>query len=487
MNTKERIFNTIKSSIQANNLSIYSLAKTTGINRSTLQKALSGTRPLNVRQFELLLDAVPLTPKENKYLYDNFIEMSVGKERLSINKAILAILSSVSDCLENDTEFISIAPPNIENINSVYSGNSVSDVVSFLVNSEIDRHDTPHIYTYFPLYNDFFASLIAKYVDSSPKPTEVSVLFEFMKQSGFGTEKNFTTLKNIMPLILNKHNHYNLHYSYVNSFLYDDHITIYPYYIILSDRAILLSHDLQQSAIVSDKSIVESMIKAHSDRLLSTSVMQTEVPGFFDTVRYLIDNHIHSGNMYTISYEPFILSYIPPEMYDELVIDDLPDRQRFLSLIYKRIEQISDVPITYMLFNKDSLTEFLQNGRIGAFHSRHLKPCSPEQRKVVLEKMIRDIENGKLVLRAFSSDKINVSKNFKITYIKGHHCLQIVMYPDNDNCRLIDIGEPVISKDFINFFNDMLDSSYTYTSEETLKLLNNCVNKLTIIINKACS
>jgi lambda repressor-like predicted transcriptional regulator len=484
MNAKERIFSTIKSSIQANNLSIYSLSKTTGINRSTLQKALSGTRPLNVRQFELLLNAVPLTPKENKYLYNNFIEMAVGKERISINKSILEILDTISACLEGSAKSAPPAPPSIKNISSVYSGDSVKDIISFLINSEIEQNDYPKIYTYVPLYTDFFSTLISRYVDYSPKPTKVSVLFEFMKRSGIGIDKNFTTLKNIMPLILSKDNHYNLHYYYVDNFLYDDHITIYPYYIILSDMAILLSYDLSKAAIVSDKSIIDSMISLHLDKLVSASVVTKEVPEPCDIVNSVMSNHIHSDCVYSISYGLCILPYVPPEMYSELVDNAFPNRAEFIRLIHERIEQVANTHINYTLFNKDSISEFAETGNSVILGVGRLRPCTPMQRRIILSNMLKAVNDGKLILRAFSSDKINVSKNFKLINIKGHDCLQILLYPNDSDCRLININEPVTCKGFINFFDDVLESSHTYTSEETVWLLNDAINKLDLLIKK---
>jgi hypothetical protein len=171
-------------------------------------------------------------------------------------------------------------------------------------------------------------------------------------------------------------------------------------------------------------------------------------------------------------------------MYSELVDNAFPNRAEFIRLIHERIEQVANTHINYTLFNKDSISEFAETGNSVILGVGRLRPCTPMQRRIILSNMLKAVNDGKLILRAFSSDKINVSKNFKLINIKGHDCLQILLYPNDSDCRLININEPVTCKGFINFFDDVLESSHTYTSEETVWLLNDAINKLDLLIKK---
>lgn len=138
MKTKEEIFELIRNILQQNNLSVYQLSKITGINRSTLQKAISGSRTLNLRQFKTLIRYLPLTTQEMASLYSDYTEATWSKEQIISNNCILDILHTITNSLNKSISKTSVPfSVTFPNINSVYSGKIVPDVIKFLVEEDL--------------------------------------------------------------------------------------------------------------------------------------------------------------------------------------------------------------------------------------------------------------------------------------------------------------------------------------------------------------
>ncbi len=106
MDKREEILNELNKIIEERNLPHYSLAKMTGINRSTLIKILNGSRKMNIRQFKKLVDVLPFSIQKKETLYNDFIECTWSKEQFARNNALLDIFDVLSNLsLENTTKF----------------------------------------------------------------------------------------------------------------------------------------------------------------------------------------------------------------------------------------------------------------------------------------------------------------------------------------------------------------------------------------------
>lgn len=81
------------------------------------------------------------------------------------------------------------------------------------------------------------------------------------------------------------------------------------------------------------------------------------------------------------------------------------------------------------------------------------------------------MDDKKVIMRAFSSDKINVTKNYELTDIQCNLNFQMLIYGENSTFRLITINEPIISRTVINFFKDIIETHYTFTYEQTRQLI----------------
>lgn len=472
MKSKEQLFEALRNVLQENDISVYSLAKITGINRSTLQKAMNGTRSLTFRQFKSLIDALPLSARENEYFYTGFMECSLDGERIKNNRHMLDILNTISETLVSAPAPMVSVKVKYENTKSTYLGNeNVKDIASMLVYNELLTSDKPEIRLYVPLSAEFANNTVTRFVCGCEKPVSVSLLFEFLKSAKYSTTANLSSLKTIIPMILDSRERFKLYYFYADDYIYRSHPTPYPYYIILSDKALMLDAELENAIVISNADIVAAMKCAHDKKTAEASPLQSVQVDLSKNIGILMNNHIMDTDMYAISYGPCISCFVPAQMYSELISDDMPHKKEFVELVANRLTQVTDVPAKYALFNKDSISDFVRQGIIVPFKHPFLKICTLRQRREILANIYNTMDDKKVIMRAFSPDKINITKNYELTDIQCNFNLQLLIYGEDSTFRLITINEPIISRTVINFFKDIIETHYTFTYEQTKQLI----------------
>lgn len=477
MNTKEEVLRYIKNIFTENNISIYSIAKITGINRSTLQKALSGNRSLNLRQFKLLIDCLPLSVSDKTFLYEKYEEYTCGNGRVTCNNCILDILNEISNVFES-THYNST--PRINNSSygakTIFVGDDIFDYISTAILSKVNSSD--EVCVYLPFTNNFFTTAVHKYLVNGNTKLKFSILFDFINKQYVNNANNLIILKNIIPLILGYNSLYQFNYNYSDNDLIDKMATPFPYYIALSDKLILINAKINKIAVINDIDIINMVRDNHFDTIKKASPLVNMELNLESCVSRLMQNQISDDDAYSISYEPCITSFIPPHYYEQLITDEYPNKADFIQLIYDRLAHIKSINTRYTLFNKDSIIDFAKTGNPVAYKNPYFRCCTPEQRKEILKIILKQMEDKHIIMRAFSSNDINISKRFEINSIQNFYNFSILIYRTNGTVNMIEINEPTISKQFINFFHDITETYRTYTFEETKQLLVDTISQL---------
>ena len=84
----------IKYYIESNGYTIYSISQQSGINRTTLQKILSGQRKITRDVYEKLLPFFSLSPIDKEELDRAFLADQIGLERFQTHMEIKKLLES---------------------------------------------------------------------------------------------------------------------------------------------------------------------------------------------------------------------------------------------------------------------------------------------------------------------------------------------------------------------------------------------------------
>lgn len=475
---KIEIFERLKTVLNDNKISVYRLAQLTNINRTTMQKAFTGNRNLNLRQFRDVLNALPIPHLEKEELYNDFYKSMWSPEQIKRNDLILEILNSISENLDVKSEPMGIECKNdLYNSNGVYSKEDFYNIMEYTISNS--KNTQVEVYSYIPFHDDFFHRAISKHINEYSINGTINVLFEFLNHSPKATVKNLVTLKNITPLITDPDEKYKLHYEYVDSYFYDNHLSAYPYYIVFNDVAILIERTLNHIMIVNDSKFAQKIIATHIEKLEYTNVFNSAVFDFTQAVLKLIqDEPANTNTMYSITDEPCLSAFVPLEMFNHLITDDFPEKAYISDLISHRLKVIGKVPKKYLIFNKESIQTFVETGNLFLYDYDYLNPCTIEERIIVLNNFLNSIDDTHIVARAFDPNKINVSNNYEITEIRDSYNFSLFIYTKTNKIKLVQISAPTISSSLINFIHDIIETKYTYSFEETRQIVKDAIEKL---------
>lgn len=468
--------NKIKAILKEQNISIYMLAKISGVNRSSLQKAFDGTRNINLRQFHSILNTIPLSITKKRTLFDEFLDIYWSNEHLKTNRCILNLLSYISNNLKYEV-------PINENLNfnlasfpkqSILRGDAAESAISLIVRKKITENSNLNLYAYIPMYSDLFISTIGGYIKSSNCKAYVSILVEFISNNEYHKSKNIEILKNLIPLIFDQEERFKINYIHIEGELYSNHLTPYPYYICFDDTLILINHKLDSISIVTDIDIINDFILSHNDRLKETTPLNINRLGIYKCVEYLVQDQISHENIYSISFDPCLSSFTPTQVLEDLILPDFPNREHFMRIITARMGNIEKIANRTILFNIESIINFAKTGALVAFDCPYFKCCNTEQRKLVLTNILNATDDKKITLIGFESSEIDISFPFEITNIQDHYDFSIIVH-FKDSLLFTSIKEPVISKSFVRFIQDLINSYKTYTIEETKQFILNVI------------
>lgn len=467
MKTKEEILKKIKSIIKENNIAIYYLAQLSGINRSTLQKSLSGIRYLNLRQFNQLLNVLPITTIEKDILYKNYLENFYSQDQIKCIDTIMAIFDIMSDNLPSTVKKTYISTSNID-FKNITCKSAIIEAIK-QVSSQIARNKShTDICVYIPFYDDFLVSSMGKCLNSNEFDVSISILCELLKPNNLRQQDNSLIFNNILPLLISS-DLYSIAYIYVDSFFYENHLTSYPYYVAFPEIAFLLNSRLDSVIVVTDKNSINNIYTTHYQSIKKANLLNVSRFNITECVQHLMTSQVNNY-MYAIRYEPCLTGFVPINMYADLINDDAPIKAQFLKTIEKRLTTMKNISKNYCLFNAESISDFAQTGRLMVYDHPYLNRCNLEQRIIILQNIINSIDDSNIVLRAYDNKNLNMPKEFEIANIQNLYNLDIMVYQEND-VKLIDIHEPFISKYFIDFIHNVLDTPIVYTHEDTKKLI----------------
>jgi hypothetical protein len=92
--------------------------------------------------------------------------------------------------------------------------------------------------------------------------------------------------------------------------------------------------------------------------------------------------------------------------------------------------------------------------------------------------VLKSVRNKNNVIRAFTSNNINISRHYSLSDVQSSFNLQLAIYPNDECVKVITIHEPVICRCFANFFEDVVETDRVFTLEETVELIEAAIDEL---------
>lgn len=342
--------------IKKKDTNVYMLAKYCGYDRANMYKLINGKRNAPDEEFvRKLSEYLHLSPTEEAELVDKYEISVMGYESYHRRKNILNFLS----------EFTLLEDP-------------VSPMTSVNVTAEFDRKDRQNI----TLKNQYELEgalfwMIAEEIKKEEGTLrmivqpDASVISGILRLCG-RTERNVRVdhiiclsdqpdkiedgklynlecLKKILPMY-NYNYDYNSWYYYGNTGYVDMAFVMFPYMVLTSEYACMLSADIKSGCITRDKEIIKMLeerftsYRKKSRRLVNciANIMEQ-----FDVVGTAVSTK-YTG--YNLQMEPCVMTFLDQEIIEKYLNPQMPNREYFVKETIAYCKNLSAQNITPRLF-----------------------------------------------------------------------------------------------------------------------------------------
>lgn len=444
-----------KSLIQNSNMSIYKIAKLSGLERTALNRMVNGKRLLNQDDFEKFCDAVRMGKRDRERLSELYMIEKIGKRKYENQKYILKILRYLDSLgggqqkektsfqrenmqqKEGEKEKIQKMPPENIILDSCIVGKaSVKALLHKVLRQAIQKEDST-IYTNIPAsHTDLFEEM--EYL-CSIYHRKMKVCHYFMLLSSpenyYNSNYNLEILSNILPQIFSASLEYYPYYTYSNSMLEDMTNTIMSYFLVTDDYVVQFTQDMDSVIIHHERAVVELYHERIEQECQSN-------------MHHLLPEMPKTENI--------------SQRIGECIgrVGDLT--YCLVSPVHKRLEKGSNT------FTEAGLKHFYDTGSIWEPVDACHQPIPIPQRETVLKELLDGVRCGEIDVR-IAGHEIPMLLHISLELYKQG--IQIRICREQNLYKGVFLSESSICESFRDFLDAMIDMKLAQDREGTLKIL----------------
>lgn len=461
--------------------SIYKAAHKANINRTTLQKILAGERQASESVLNKLIPILKLSPDEEANIWQLYEIVQIGEATYQQRQYVKHLVQSVADldCSFHDqqNEYRFDIPPDIRahNIDQmsptpVKGTLNINHLLSHLFLMEYGKAN--QIYINAPAHLPAIKQLFINNLPNCKDRIRINVkhITPFLKPRAetILPLMNLEVLSGILPFAISQAFHYEVFCFYTRELLRDNLHSAFPYYIIFSNAAVLLSVDGQTALPLTEPATIDYFQDMFFDALKKSSSMLYSNTSPGEILDDLIRTDRDARPFWTLEYQPCLTSYLKPDMIEKYARPDIPNRELVMGAAVARIRQLAAMEQRSCIFSKAGLMEFAVDGTISDLPSCYVHPLAIADRIRLLKSLYIACKQDKSFLRMVNPVTFTIPKHLCFAIRKGHSIDFNGYDPHDINMNYIHITEPGILDAFEDFYESLKTSNLIYSKEETL-------------------
>lgn len=485
---------------------VYKVAGKATLNRTTLQKVLSGERSATDKLLQKLIPHLKLSPDEETKIWALYEIQQIGEatyeQRLFVKRLVesVAEFDPVSrhtisyETLPDRPTFTStpmpVAPVPVKglfHVTRLLSYLFLQEYNLFSLSSEelnIALYNKNQVFIHapgsLPVIKQLFTNVFPAHPDRARFLVNHITPLLKSQENPILPLLNLEVLANILPFAILQTFQYEVSCFYTNELIQDPLHSPFPYYIIFSNAVVLLSPDGQTALPLTEVGTINYFRDSYFDSLKkSTSMMVTNTaPG------EILDNLIKTDQtprpLWTLEYQPCFTAFLTNEMIQRYVLPDIPQRDLVVKTILVRIQQLIAMPQRLCIFSRVGLVEFAATGIISDLPSCYMRPLQISDRIKVLKSLYITCQKDHMTLRLVNPVTFSIPKHLSFLLRKGHSVDFHGYNPHDFSMNYIHITETGMLDAFEDFFSHLQTSDLVYTKDETLGEIENLLIRLSL-------
>lgn len=465
--------------MKKNEISMVELSRETDIDRTVIYRYVKGTRvPSDINVVIRIADAMQMSVREKKHLLEEYDKLVFGEEMVYSYQYIQKLMREL-ERMRRETELLfssqwSIVHEQLKVATPIIELKNREEIVNYILNFfqyvAGQNKISDRIYLVMqPLYQDIQKFIPQIFKNSNIQIEQIVCLEQNFNQS----YENLRVLQEILPACFAL-TEYEIYYYYdvVNSHI--NRMSVMPNLIINNDYVIQFDYKMKHGVVVKDAVYAATMWKQYA--AIRQDAHNLCVHGNAMEIFYEFAHTIGAiGGM--LSEQVCMGACIGREILEKNIYS-IPGKKEFIDSIietygdwegikYKGTANRMEAIVSYGSYQ--GIKEFMKSGRITEFPNALYVPLSPEERRLVLQRMIVYARSGRIQYR-FVIDNFNFPHGTQIYWLEKQKQLVINQVLEND-MRRVSIEEHSIYRTFQYYLEYLEKKELLCSEEESLQYL----------------
>jgi len=480
----------LRSHINASGMTIYKLAKETGLERTLVHKVLNDDRVPSDEFVGTIADALFLSPIERAELYKSFEIRKIGEfrynQRAQVKQMVELIAKAENDnrAFENGNGAHASPPESLPDapvgdpVQLFYGYYAINDAVKNLIEAESLKGSASKIDYFIPAKFKYFYDVLSICYMKNPTLNIRHIIPLAKKaQQQEHRNNNLTTLFSIIRLAFTSGTGYAPYYFYSD----EQHICLtaaMPYFLITSSHLLTLNADLDVAVLYRDRDMIDYYANFFNEMVAQTHPLLKLVDNFADILSYhlTIDRKEIIGTSCLIESQPCIGHYVTEQLVERKLRRELDNRDQVKALALKHFEYLRKTPIADIsLFSVAGMDYMFETGYASNIPTSMMIPLTHDEIRSLISQYLDDVKSGRFASFAIDPAKFTIPL-FTTVFLDKLTGVHFLTYRDAD-LRAIHINEPSIVEAFEDFCTYFEKSDLVYSQEETIRILEGYVNR----------
>lgn len=487
--------NLLREYIYRNNIKIQSLAKTSGVDRTLIQKMLTGDRiPADKEVLEKLIESLMLSPRQGRQLRESYHIARIGEDTYKRHLLVGDMLEGFcyspnkSDIISNSTYEHSFKNEGENGI--FYGSNTINQLLKAVIEAEASKKGIIKMIVQ-PTYQLFISLLAMIGSEYSLHVDHIFCLQEFGDQADPNTY-NIDCIKNIVPL-LTTDCVYTPHIYYENISCHINNASFFPYVVITGSHVVTLSKDCQTAILYQTSSFLKLYTSLFDELKTNTIPLIASIKPTLGTYEYYYyrredsdKDFVSQGLQYSLHAQPCLPLFAPKDMVEKY-INDVPQKQQLIHLHEKKICKLlkdvgtEDIFTTY--FTQEGIGYFWKHGRFLELPDYLYKPLEKKDRLRLLTLYYKKCLENKVHCHLVNKEIFRFPQNLIISATKDGY-ISILYTPYQKDTIYYTIKETSLASSLYSYLNFLKLSCAVHSMKTTLKLLKEQIDIYTQELNE---
>ena len=477
---------------------IYKAASLANVNRTTLQKVLSGDRALTEEFLNKLLPILKLSAAEETELRELYEIEKTGESIHRQRNYILHMLKSVPALSASFTT----PPPFLELSSANWANSAVSK--------------SPNIYSHMeekPICGRsrlalLFSSLLfhacaqgeatllinvpgnfplIQYILNHPalhekgcRSFKIWHITPLLKAPGFSSSPltNLEILSALLPHAVIQPQNYEARLFYSHELLSSALPYAFPYWIVCNQIVLLISADGENVLPFTAASAVTYFKELFYASWKQSHIFLSRFTFSPAAVNEWTEKDVSSCKLRMLRYQPYLSVFLDETAVQHCIRAGVSERDALLHFMSVKGQRLSDSKRLSCIFSQAGLMDFADHGRIWELPSSVSAALEIAERIHILRKLYWHCKYDTIYLRIANPFILPLPEQFSLTLAEHSYLYFCSPETQDSPWEYVRTAELTLMEAFNGFYEYLADSKLIYTKEETLKEIDRLINVL---------